>query len=683
MAETDSYKLTGDYSKPTLDCDLVMKGGITSGVVYPLAICKIAEKYRLHSIGGASAGAIAAAAAAAAEYARRNGRLDGYTRLQGLPDELCAHVPSGTSRLLSVFQPSKTTRTAFDLVLIGIRPGGVPAKILPFLSLVVRRRPVWPVLGLLAALLMLHGIGDPLHGVAVALGALAVVATGLLAGAIALALGVERSIAQNRGGICSGNALDARPGEPALCEWLADLFDRIADKRVGDDPDKKRVSGAPTQDPQEKSAEPLTFGDLDHDMVDKKIVLQMITTSLTHGRPYRLPFAEDAGFFMARRDLYALFPERIAKFIEKKGREFFATAPSEVQETFRANMNRVDPEHGEKNQLIPLPPANDLPVVFGVRMSLSFPVLLSAVPLYAVDWTTVRHPNLNKEQTTRPSAELPPIGPLTLSRCWFSDGGICSNLPIHFFDALLPSKPTFALNLREEHPRYPVWLEESGEEGSELRNVWVPESANAGYAESWRYDERVKQQGTKAQDVPPLDAGEELGVPSLIVSMVDTMQNWNDNMLAKAPGYRDRIIHISHRNDEGGLNLDMPKPRIERLSKRGAAAGYKLARRFDRDDPNETGWKNHLWVRYRSALAMLEDLLWTAQKRYFIDDSGKKTLGDLLGQQPSYPLSPADTLAAEQTNNALGSFEGFGPESRYVKNAPPPPSDLRPRPRGG
>jgi hypothetical protein len=47
-----------------------MKGGITSGVIYPLAVCELAQTYRLRSVGGASAGAIAAAAEAAAEVGR-------------------------------------------------------------------------------------------------------------------------------------------------------------------------------------------------------------------------------------------------------------------------------------------------------------------------------------------------------------------------------------------------------------------------------------------------------------------------------------------------------------------------------------------------------------------------------------------------------------------------------------
>jgi len=50
-------------------CDLVMKGGITSGIVYPKAITHLSQHYRFKSIGGTSAGAIAAAVTAAAEQA--------------------------------------------------------------------------------------------------------------------------------------------------------------------------------------------------------------------------------------------------------------------------------------------------------------------------------------------------------------------------------------------------------------------------------------------------------------------------------------------------------------------------------------------------------------------------------------------------------------------------------------
>jgi len=35
-------------------CDLVMKGGITSGVVYPTAAVKLSSEYRFKNIGGTS-----------------------------------------------------------------------------------------------------------------------------------------------------------------------------------------------------------------------------------------------------------------------------------------------------------------------------------------------------------------------------------------------------------------------------------------------------------------------------------------------------------------------------------------------------------------------------------------------------------------------------------------------------
>ena len=52
-------------------CDLVMKGGITSGIVYPNAVLVLAREFRFKNIGGTSAGAIAAAATAAAALGDR------------------------------------------------------------------------------------------------------------------------------------------------------------------------------------------------------------------------------------------------------------------------------------------------------------------------------------------------------------------------------------------------------------------------------------------------------------------------------------------------------------------------------------------------------------------------------------------------------------------------------------
>src|SRR5215475_8337344 len=97
-------------------CDLVMKGGITSGVVYPLAITELSKKYFFKNIGGTSAGAVAAVITAAAEYRRRTGNKAGYDHLAALPKEL------GTNNLLlRLFQPSTAAVRAFRVVLAAMK----------------------------------------------------------------------------------------------------------------------------------------------------------------------------------------------------------------------------------------------------------------------------------------------------------------------------------------------------------------------------------------------------------------------------------------------------------------------------------------------------------------------------------------------------------------------------------
>ncbi len=69
-------------------CDLVMKGGITSGVVYPKLIAALADKYRFRNIGGTSAGAIAAGGCAAAEHGRMHQNPRAFEALSRLPEQL-------------------------------------------------------------------------------------------------------------------------------------------------------------------------------------------------------------------------------------------------------------------------------------------------------------------------------------------------------------------------------------------------------------------------------------------------------------------------------------------------------------------------------------------------------------------------------------------------------------------
>src|SRR4051794_16677289 len=87
------------YASAALECDIVMKAGITSGVVYPGAVVRLAKRYRFRSIGGTSAGALAAAAAAAAEYGRAAG---GFDKLATVPAELGSSV-NGDPFILTLF----------------------------------------------------------------------------------------------------------------------------------------------------------------------------------------------------------------------------------------------------------------------------------------------------------------------------------------------------------------------------------------------------------------------------------------------------------------------------------------------------------------------------------------------------------------------------------------------------
>ena len=83
-----------------------------------------------------------------------------------------------------------------------------------------------------------------------------------------------------------------------------------------------------------------------------------------------------------------------------------------------------------------LPDAADLPVIVATRMSLSFPLLIAAVPLWSVSY-----------RKRAPDDAAQPPGAPQYEKLWFSDGGLASNFPVHLFDAPLPGRPTFAINL--------------------------------------------------------------------------------------------------------------------------------------------------------------------------------------------------------------------------------------------
>ena len=80
-------------------CDVVMEGGVTSGIIYASAVAELAPYYRFRNIGGSSIGAFAAALTAAAEYSRRYAGSDKpFQALAELPDKLAEEDANGHTR---------------------------------------------------------------------------------------------------------------------------------------------------------------------------------------------------------------------------------------------------------------------------------------------------------------------------------------------------------------------------------------------------------------------------------------------------------------------------------------------------------------------------------------------------------------------------------------------------------
>ena len=462
------------FATPKRLCDLVMKGGVTSGVVYPLAVCELAKLYSFKNIGGTSAGAIAAAAAAAAEYARRTGAPApaGFDALMTLPAFL-----GRQGQLVSLFEPSPKLASLFALATAAMRGRTAPQIILAVAGQLVKT--YWLLaLALIAAVVLVDqfvlGTIEGLTRV-YALATTVIVAVVVFLGVVAHVLygKITRDIPDNYYALSKGfdPSVDVASANAPLTNWLTRYLNELAGK------------------PLSKGL--LTFRDLyeapriamDPDPLVgafRAINLEMMTTALNHGRPYRLPFHDPDGiFFFTREDFEQLFPKMVVDHMVVHARKD----------------NRPTPQSDDGRQLYGFPEPKDLPVVVATRMSLSFPLLLSAVPLYAVDFTRLK----NKPPNQRPTAE----------RCWFSDGGISSNLPIHFFDAPLPRWPTFGINLKEFHPDHQ----------SEEEAVFLEKRANANEQLFWN---RFEKPGRRFS--------------YFLFAIINTMQNWRDNTQSRVPG---------------------------------------------------------------------------------------------------------------------------------------------------
>jgi predicted acylesterase/phospholipase RssA len=637
------------------DCDLVMKGGITSGIVYPLAACELARQYRFRSIGGSSAGAIGAVMVAAAEHGRDAG---GFRRLAEIPVKL-------GPKLGDMFTAGPSTKTALAVLKGWLQPGKprrqrvghivrtlVGAQRRPFLVGLIGVL-LLGVAGALVAAGLPSDAGDWLGLAAVGVVLILPVAVGaaLSTATIAEVQSSRANLAAQGFGICVGSdgrdahvSSAAEPGP--FTDWMTAEIDRIAG-----------VDG------------PLTIGDLrGPDPDNPEVQLQVMTTNLTFGRPQTFPFKQRTYLFDPK-ELEAYFPPKVINHLladqppatTRGGQPLLAdgAAPSRPATTDagtahrRANLagrllnvagnavlrligwrvpTRTDPEGGDApHPLYWLPPADDLPVVLAARLSLSFPGLISAVPLWSVDYTddigTVDEPIYRAK------------------RCWMTDGGLTANFPVHFFDSPLPSRPTFAIDLQSYPDRYPD------------QDVYYPGPGQSGLQP--RFKTITSVQGFAA-------------------GLLDTMQYWADNAQATLPGYRDRIVEVRLRSDEGGMNLQMPDDVVRRAAEKGRQAAELLRARFDFDD--------HRWLRYLTVTGRMQAAVDLMESRWDHElPGGAPSYHDFVLNRAAQQLFPRNqtwrTDAVTRTASLLSFATCAISKPDFLAEAPKPDPDLRITPR--
>lgn len=625
---------TPDALDALKQCDLVMKGGLMSGIVYPPLVLKLKDTYRFRGVGGTSAGALAAAATAAAERGRGVG---GYEKLAKINEQI-----SQEGFLQGLFQPSPSTRPLFDAAVgyISIqekqraleKAGGAPpaprgsvaralaafsraARVLPAACSDAYKRGSW--IGVFVAIgvaLFMALIASSIFFIAAGLTigwgpalapagyAFAVLAIGpsvalallftKLGGALSalneLYQTLINNVPKNNFGLCDGRRTS---DHDALTDWLSRTFNDLA--------------GLPPEGP------PLTFGDLwgtRDPGAERAVDLQMVTSNLSQQQPYVVPFRRDL-FIFKKSDVDALFPENVASHMVAKSRR---------PRGFRLPRGYFF-----------LPSAADLPVVFAARMSMSFPILISMIPLYTMSHGAFERRaifnSIQLNDTDRGAAEEevvmrvrgedgawvePPgaeraVAEEHLQLNWFSDGGICSNFPVHFFDAWLPTRPTFGVNLTAQLADADV---------GDLSVIGAAVRGRSSYSVQEALDEpfvaasRGQAEGDEAYlheaylpraDGDPSPAWRP--IPSLagfFAATWNTAQGFRDGMQAMLPSYRERIVQIRLTDEEDGLNLDMPEAVLRSVVSKGASAGEVLRRDFD--------FQRHQWVRFRVLMAQME-----------------------------------------------------------------------------
>lgn len=592
-------------------CDIVMKGGVASGVVYPWAILEIARKYRLRNLGGTSVGAMAASIAAACEYGRRQGHPHAFEVLRHLPSEL-GKRPDSTkdddgsqpeTTMLSLFQPAEKGMRLFAVflaILNVIYPKNQSAEkkqssskyhvFRTILKHYFNTRLV--IKTILISFILFYATHRVLDHLPTNIALLQTVTLHVLGICIVvmifwviikeLCFDIRHGILKNDLGLCRGKSQPNKSGEshPALVEWIHEAVQRGA--------------GLPIDGP------PLTFEDLwnaplwpggsspqlDQNGVplERSINLEMVTTNVTHGRPYRLPLSDrNARLFFDPDSWDKFFPPQVMDSLRQVSKPYTPLTDS-------------DPSKPPGTERLFELPRGKLPIVVAARLSLSYPLLFSAVPLYAIDY------------------EQPEPEARKLRLCRFSDGGLCSNFPVHFFDSALPRWPTFGLSLE---------VQNSYKKSGINKTVWLPSNQGEGQYDSW-YRIEPKNSANPEQQSDPAGVAGSSGNPhsanfstltNFLWSSYLSSKDWRDRTATKMPHVRRRVVRLRLNSDEGEgqLNISMPKEKILEMAKLyGTEAGIQLCKKYV---PNTAGsepsdaWREHLWVRLQILLEGLSDLL--------------------------------------------------------------------------
>ena len=172
-------------------------------------------------------------------------------------------------------------------------------------------------------------------------------------------------------------------------------------------------------------------------------------------------------------------------------------------------------------------------------------------------------------------------------------------------------------------------------------------------------------------------------------AIANAAQNWMDNMQLAIPGYRDRVVHVSLRETEGGTNLNMPSHVIEELAERGRHAGRMLVARFGSAATHEDlAWDRHRWVRLRSTMAALEETLTELCDVYRSSSPGDRSYRELVTEaggatRTGYPWKNQDQcrFALEALDDLCQLVTPWGdPPQSFQEGAPRPQPDMRLRP---